>query len=191
MLALLLNTAGEQGIVALVENGLILRQIHLPARGTGEALMPAIRQVLGERKVSTLDAIGVVLGPGSFTGTRVGLAAAKGLCEAGQVGMIGMSRLALLGPTALLNAGRGEFYSLCAGRERLIGVEEACTLNGVTSEPHVAESLAMVELIDEPGAEAMWAEVVCRAAASEWTDVADADANYIRRTDAELKTKTY
>jgi tRNA threonylcarbamoyladenosine biosynthesis protein TsaB len=46
--------------------------------------------------VRELAAVVVVHGPGSFTGVRVGLSAAKGLSEAGGVPLVAVSRLALL-----------------------------------------------------------------------------------------------
>ena len=93
----------------------------LPGRTSSERLVPAVRRLMEERgwRLRELAAVVVVHGPGSFTGVRVGLSAAKGLSEAGGVPLIAVSRLALLaaavdgdgGPVhAVLDAGRGEFY---------------------------------------------------------------------------------
>ena len=83
-----------------------------------------------------MKAIGVVVGPGSFTGVRVGLSAVKGLCDAGGVGMVAMSRLELVAravpavdgliAVALLDAGRGEFYGRWLYRGGGQAVGEAC-----------------------------------------------------------------
>jgi len=144
-----------------------------------------------------LGAVGVVNGPGSFTGVRVGLSAAKGLCEGLGVGMVAMSRLGLVagssGKTvAVLDAGRGEFFfGVYEGgvmvREGLGSETHVRELGdgAVTCEERVFERLG-VELVAEPGAEAMLAEVFRRVARREWSDVAEVDANYLRRTDAEL-----
>ncbi len=196
---LLVNTCGGEGVVALAGEGGVRAVEGLPGRGTSEHLMPAVRRVLGERKVAELAGIGVVVGPGSFTGVRVGLSAMKGLCEAGGVGMIAMSRLELVGravseggdAVALLDAGRGEFYCRAKGWERLVGREEAVAAMEwgavVTCEARVAEALGGgVMLVEEPGAEEMLGFVQERVRAGAWSDVATVDANYLRRTDAEL-----
>jgi tRNA threonylcarbamoyladenosine biosynthesis protein TsaB len=64
-----------------------------------------------------IEAIVVVNGPGSFTGIRVGLSTAKGLAEGAGIPLIAVSRLALLAGSsglphvlAAIDAGRGEYY---------------------------------------------------------------------------------
>jgi tRNA threonylcarbamoyladenosine biosynthesis protein TsaB len=203
MKLLLIHTAGNEGVAALSDEAEVIAQEALPGRGTSETLMPAIRRILAETgwKLAELDALGVVNGPGSFTGVRVGLSAAKGLCEAAGLGMIAVSRLALLATVsereqavAVLDAGRGEFYcgvyrngeAVC---EQLLreGETRARLAEGepLTCDASVAERLG-IRLVPEPGAEAMLAMVTRRIGAGEWSDVAAVDANYLRRTDAEL-----
>ena len=209
MIALLLNTCGAEGIVALADEAGVRAEERLPLRGTSEALMPAVRRVLGGLAVRELGAVGVVLGPGSFTGSRVGLAAAKGLCEAGGVGLVGMSRLGLVAMEAdgvevnvFLGAGRGEYFCgvYRAGlmvSEGLVTGEEAMRRMGeresLTCEVGVSEGLVearwqeTVRVVSEPAGFEMAAMVRSRVRAGEWSDVALADANYLRRTDAEVK----
>ena len=178
---LLMNTCGLEGIVALAEEGGVVREELLPARGTSEGLMGAVRRVMGTVRVGDLAGVGVVVGPGSFTGVRVGLAAAKGLCEAGGVGLVGMSRLGLLGPGAVLDAGRGEFYFEGAVVKSVEG-------ELVTCEERVKEILGdRVRLVEEPGGAVMLQEVLRRVRVADWSDVGGVDAEYLRRTDAELK----
>jgi tRNA threonylcarbamoyladenosine biosynthesis protein TsaB len=83
-------------------------------------LAPEIRNLLtrGGGRPKDLTGLGVVLGPGSFTGLRVGLAAAAGLAQALEIPVYGLSSLEALaraGPSdglgvALLDARRGEVY---------------------------------------------------------------------------------
>jgi tRNA threonylcarbamoyl adenosine modification protein YeaZ len=62
-------------------------------RGHAERLMPMIAMLLEGRRA---DQIMVGVGPGSFTGIRVGIAAAHGLAIGWDAGLVGMSSLALL-----------------------------------------------------------------------------------------------
>jgi tRNA threonylcarbamoyladenosine biosynthesis protein TsaB len=65
------------------------------ARGHAEAVMPLIARVMdaAEIEFSDLDRIAVTAGPGSFTGLRVGISAARGLALAAQKPAIGLSTL--------------------------------------------------------------------------------------------------
>lgn len=70
---------------AVWRDGRIAAKRHLAiARGHAEALMPMVKEVLDEAGLSfaALDLIAAAVGPGSFTGLRTGLAAARGLALA-------------------------------------------------------------------------------------------------------------
>jgi tRNA threonylcarbamoyladenosine biosynthesis protein TsaB len=210
MRLLLINTCGAEGVVALAEDGEVLAVEALPGRSSSEQLMPAVRRLIDERewRVRNLAAVAVVIGPGSFTGVRVGLSAAKGLCEAGGVGLVAMSRLALVAAAAgvggevlaILDAGRGEYFcgiyrdGNCVN-ETLLGLEATRALmfqrHAVTCERRVADSVgegvdSVPELVAEPGPAEMLAMALRRIEVEEWSDVASVDANYLRRTDAEI-----
>ena len=89
-----------------------------------EALVPMLREVAAEAgtTLAAMDAFAVTLGPGSFTGIRIGLATARGLALALERPLIGLSTLEILaagvpaderdGPIlAALDAGRGRLYA--------------------------------------------------------------------------------
>ena len=77
---------------------IIASQSRIMARGHAEALMPLIARVMDEAEVEfhELDRIAVTVGPGSFTGLRVGIAAARGIALAAAKPAIGLTTLAAL-----------------------------------------------------------------------------------------------
>jgi tRNA threonylcarbamoyladenosine biosynthesis protein TsaB len=209
---LLIDTCGSEGTVALAEAERVVASETLPGRSASERLVPVVRGMMSAAgwRLGELAAIVVVHGPGSFTGVRVGLSAAKGLSEAGGVGLVAVSRLALLAAAAgdvagevcaVLDAGRGEFYcGVYAGkncvREALLTAEEVAVAAAgagavVVCEERVAEALSSLgpRMVREPRAEDAAPLAVERVRVGEFDDVATLDANYLRRTDAEIFAK--
>jgi tRNA threonylcarbamoyladenosine biosynthesis protein TsaB len=127
---LLLDTCGERASLAVVRSGRVVVERLLEERAASGALLGAIREALGSAGVElgALAAIGVVNGPGSFTGVRVGVAMAKGLCEALSVRLAAVSRLAVLAEAAGLRDG---FAALSAGRDQVYVREVGAERNGV------------------------------------------------------------
>jgi tRNA threonylcarbamoyladenosine biosynthesis protein TsaB len=211
---LMIHTAGAEGSVALgdaEEAQAILATEVLPGRSSSERLVPVVRRLMTESGwlINELTAVVVVHGPGSFTGVRVGVSAAKGLSEAGAVPMIAVSRLALLAASidggeqrvhAVLDAGRGEFYygeyvgRRCV-REVLMSAQDVMMAASgglvVVCELKVAEALADLrpKLVEEPLAGDALPFAVERVASGRFEDAAALDANYLRRTDAEIFAK--
>lgn len=77
------------------------------ARGHAEAIMPLIQRVVAQAPggFSSIDRVAVTVGPGSFTGIRIGLAAAQGLALACKCDLVGVSTLsALASPLILENS---------------------------------------------------------------------------------------
>jgi tRNA threonylcarbamoyladenosine biosynthesis protein TsaB len=214
MRILLINTAGAEGSVAFADTDLtpaIVATEVMPGRTSSERLIPAVRRLMEERgwTLKELAAVVVVHGPGSFTGVRVGLSAAKGLSESAGVPLIAVSRLALLaayldgenGPIyAVLDAGRGEFYfgeyvgRRCL-REGLMGVKDvgAAVADAavVVCEANVAEALTGlgVRIITEPSAGDALPLALRRVETEDFDDAALLEANYLRRTDVEIFAK--
>ena len=77
---------------------IIASQTRIMVRGHAEALMPLIARVMDEAEVEfkELDRIAVTVGPGSFTGLRVGISAARGIALAAAKPAIGLTTLAAL-----------------------------------------------------------------------------------------------
>lgn len=97
---LCLETATTNCSVALSVDGRIeaIREDKSPGYSHAELLHVFIHQVLEETglNVSQLDAIAVSKGPGSYTGLRIGVSAAKGLCFAADIPLIAIPTLQIL-----------------------------------------------------------------------------------------------
>lgn len=93
-LLLAFDTAGSHCSVALSDEGQVLAYRHEPmARGQAEALFPMIQSVLSDAgtRYADLEGLAVTIGPGSFTGLRIGLAAARGIVLAKSIPALGVS----------------------------------------------------------------------------------------------------
>jgi len=122
MLLLALDTATEKGSLALVADHRLLGEISLDTPGTYlQRLLSGVHHLLHDAActVQELAAVGVSLGPGNFTGLRIGLATAKTLAWAIGCPLIPVSTLTLLAaqfpfqplPVAvLMDAKRREIY---------------------------------------------------------------------------------
>jgi tRNA threonylcarbamoyladenosine biosynthesis protein TsaB len=75
--------------------------------GHAERLMPMISEVLDRAGLSLrgVDCIGVTVGPGTFTGVRTGIAAARGLALARGLTVVGTTSLAVMGASAVAQLG--------------------------------------------------------------------------------------
>ena len=102
MLILAFETTAKAGSVALLEDGKLLAESY---QNTGlthsQTLMVMAEDMLkaAGKKVSDLTAVAVAEGPGSFTGVRIGVAAAKGLSWGGELPCYGVSTLEAMAST--------------------------------------------------------------------------------------------
>lgn len=116
-------------------------------RQTAQQMLPLIQQALKHYKmqVSDLDAIVVSVGPGSFTGLRIGIGVAQGLSASNSIPLIRVSSLEHLGRSAIrinnreaflvaIPASKGEVYfGAYEGARSSVGLrgrEQVLTING-------------------------------------------------------------
>ena len=103
-LILNIDTAAETAHVSFAKDGLILHVLKSDSQKEHAAfLQTAIQQLtkITGIKLPDIDAISVTAGPGSYTGLRVGLASAKGLCYALKKPLIAINTLEILTVSAL------------------------------------------------------------------------------------------
>ena len=123
MLTLALDTATRVCTVGLVQDGHVLAEYDISVGLThSEGLMPQMDQMFartGIKKENT-DRIAVSIGPGSFTGLRIGLAAAEAMAYAWQCGICGVNTLEAMAYNIpvegvvlvpVLDAKKGNFYA--------------------------------------------------------------------------------
>jgi len=99
MRVLALDTALDACAAAVLDTerrDLVASETQPMSRGHAEALMPMVARVMDAARLdfSDIDRIAVTIGPGSFTGVRVGIAAARGLALAAGKPAIGLTTLA-------------------------------------------------------------------------------------------------
>jgi tRNA threonylcarbamoyladenosine biosynthesis protein TsaB len=112
-MALILNidtATGYAGICLSKDNTILVSQSHLNQKDHAAFLQPAIEAIMKEAgcKLNDIDAVAVTGGPGSYTGIRVGLASAKGICYALNKPLIIVNTLAVIANAALANIANKE-----------------------------------------------------------------------------------
>ncbi len=96
---LIIDTALEEAIVAISNEGKIIAELsNKETHSHASFIQVAIEKLLEAQNIviNEIEAIVVTLGPGSYTGLRVGLATAKGIAYAIQKPIIGLSTLSAL-----------------------------------------------------------------------------------------------
>jgi tRNA threonylcarbamoyladenosine biosynthesis protein TsaB len=129
---------GSRGLSVAIRKGAadLAREAALSDHGQATMLMPMVERVRQAAGLaySDLDRIAVAVGPGSFTGLRVGLAAALGLSLAAQVPAIGIS----------------SFHAAAVGLERSAETRLIVVLDSRREEPFAAELGLVADFLRAP-----------------------------------------
>lgn len=193
--------------------------LHSPD-GFAHILFEHIRLILKRRNLALcdIDCFAAASGPGSFTGVRVGLAASKGLAEACGKSVAAVSNLQALAAggsaplrAAVIDARRGEVYSAVFSANLQAVVPETvgnlsqflASLPAAELEFLSTETFPLQHLLTgtrfancqvrnvERGLAPLVARIAwVQSACGETLDPAAVDANYVRRSDAELFSKS-
>lgn len=171
---LLIDTHGREIGVGLAECGELIYESHAPlAEDLDDDLIPRIRMLLEEAKISFDDIEGFAasIGPGSFTGVRIGLTTAKIFAQVTGKPLYGLSTLEILAVgsgkdrvRAVLDARRGNvftgLYERKEGIYKTIGVEEFAEFRSLHDTPMISTQNTLgVETIDEKGILAAMAKI--------------------------------
>ena len=120
MLILGLESSAKAASAALCRDGEVLG-LYTQCSGLthSRTLLPMVEDLLKntETQLADVDAVAVARGPGSFTGIRIGVAAAKGLCWGAQKPAIGVSTLAAMAWNGIA-AGEGTLVCCCMDARR-------------------------------------------------------------------------
>lgn len=190
MIILALDTTSDQASVSLRRDGHTIAEESCTAPdGHSQIIFQMIRIVLTKTglTLNQVDCFAGANGPGSFTGVRICLTAAKGLAEATgkpAAAISNLRALAALGTGKLrnpvLDARRGQIFTAVYNSDLvLVSPEIVITeaewqidpgVHRVTLTKPLAGAIALCAELDGPG---------------NWLDPAALDANYVRRSDAE------
>ncbi len=211
-----IDTTSEFGSIALTDAAGTVDEIPLHSpEGFGHIVFGHLERLLRDRglKVSEIDCFAATSGPGSFTGVRIGLSAVKGLAEATGRPVVAVSNLqalAFFGTAPLratvLDARRGEIYGAVYDADLRAVLPETVMKFSAWAETlpkmgleFVASDFTPFQPLADPAIPVVVAPRALAAAVGRiaWRrlqaglvdDPARIDANYVRRSDAELLWK--
>ncbi|MBL8175898.1 MAG: tRNA (adenosine(37)-N6)-threonylcarbamoyltransferase complex dimerization subunit type 1 TsaB [Bryobacterales bacterium] len=204
---LALDTTADFGSLALIDGGRVVEEVPLYSTdGFAHVLWRHLDPLLQRHdwRLGDIDCFAAASGPGSFTGVRIGLTAMKGLADVEGKRVAAVSNLRAIAfygsaplRAVLLDARRGEVYgAVYDAGGRLQGEETVSPLavflaewgvvtEFVTPTPEVFRA-AVGERTVTAAPRAIAGAVGLIAEGMEWLDPVAADANYVRRSDAEL-----
>ena len=116
-----LDSSAVTASVALTDGDRVIKSEFVNSGLThSETLLPMVKRVMGDNEFSSIDAVAITAGPGSFTGVRIGVATVKGIAFAGNIPCYGVSTLEAIAYNfvdencvvcAVMDARRMQFYN--------------------------------------------------------------------------------
>ena len=189
-----LETSARACSAAVTEDGAVLASAFQCTGLThSRTLMPMVEDMLrnAELSMAQIDAVAVAAGPGSFTGIRIGIAAAKGFCAAADKPALGITTFETLAynaesdALAVVPAGRGGYYVCGFSRGKVVLPPQVADGERLAElaksfELVSAAALPLQHRIADPSA-----GLLARALAARAEECGPLQALYIRRSQAE------
>ena len=143
MTVLAIDTAHAVVAVCLMDaqGHVLARDSQQMARGHAEALLPAIQRLLDGADVpfSLLSRVAVVVGPGSFTGIRIGISAARGIGLACGIPVVGISSLSALAAPLIGSEGTAMIAAAIDAKHGQVYVQGFSARGQVILAPRIAK----------------------------------------------------
>ena len=111
MKVLAMDTSSKICSVAILEDGKVIKELHNDSKMEhSQTLMPMIKNILEEQNMtlSDMSLFSCSIGPGSFTGTRIGIATVKAFADATKIPVVGVSSLEAQAYSVLLKNNKGD-----------------------------------------------------------------------------------
>lgn len=154
---LAISTSSAALSVAVFRGGTLAAASHrLIGRGHAEQLVSTVAAVLADAGLARADAVVVDVGPGSYTGVRIGVAAARAFGLAWHAPVTGVAATSLVAAgvfaadtragacVVAIDAGRGHFYRQHVSREFVTGAIETVAAAGEPGTPDARLTLAVL-----------------------------------------------
>jgi len=143
MLILAIDTALDACAAAVLDtdkNNVIAQESQAMKRGHAEALMPLVARVMKQSGIAfaALDRVAATTGPGSFTGLRVGLSAARGIALAANKPVVGITTLTAYAAPHVSEHGEHPIISAIDARHDHVYLQVASGHGGPLVTPRVA-----------------------------------------------------
>jgi tRNA threonylcarbamoyladenosine biosynthesis protein TsaB len=131
--------------------GILASESESMVRGHAEALLPMLKRVMDKARVtfSDIDRIAVTTGPGSFTGLRVGIAAARGIALAADKPAVGLTTLSAYAAPHLAADDRYPVIAAIDARHSLVSLQVFAPGGRTSSAPRLAPLREAIEAAGE------------------------------------------
>ncbi len=198
MLQLIIDTATEVAFIGLACDGQLMEMLRLPAGlQNSKNLFPSLLDLLSRHSLSPkdLNLIGCGVGPGSYTGIRVGASIAQSMAYALRLPLVGICSLMSFVPTipgafaAALDARYGGVYLIKGNFDgKLVQFDDEPQ---VVALDQMQEALKGIEVIVTPHLKELQEKISCFAPQAKWEDGIPSGEVFAQKIDEYYKSNRF